>query len=409
MKKTLLLILTLLFSLLLTSCARFDEESKSNEWKYDESYHWKEYTFGIIIHTNKNHHIDEESSNDGICDICGYNMIESHTNHEWNYIPDGENGHFKNYTCGCPSEEGTTSHYDENEDNLCDACGYELSANLDDNTFSFEELSDISNQINIDKIKKIKFDYSNDTIAILTMNKVTEIVNRDQLTSVSNFIKNTKFTLATDSYDGVGTYKITLYDENGSFEFYLSSRYEYYFNGICYISSLNFPINLKMLDVNYMYFDSSRDIKLSSYDNISSLEDFDISEIHFLPAQITFFAYDYTKDADLIIDGIKYRIISPELICDEYWVFYEVVSDKNFEDLLPKDEERFVVTIINDNIQDKILIAVSYNVVYTYEEIENIVIKLTNNTNFTILNSDRTTFIDRAFIPDDCLILKYNS
>jgi hypothetical protein len=73
-----------------------------------------------------------------------------------------------------------------------------------------------------------------------------------------------------------------------------------------------------MLDVNYMYFDSSRDIKLSSYDNISSLEDFDISEIHFLPAQITFFAYDYTKDADLIIDGVKYRIISPELICDEY-------------------------------------------------------------------------------------------
>ena len=63
-------------------------------------------------------HIDE--NNDGICDDCGHK-------HTITYVSAGESGHFENYTCGCPHDDGAVPHYDENIDLICDACGYVMS------------------------------------------------------------------------------------------------------------------------------------------------------------------------------------------------------------------------------------------------------------------------------------------
>ena len=60
-------------------------------------------------------HIDE--NNDGICDDCGHK-------HTITYVSAGTSGHFENYTCGCPHDDGAVPHYDENGDYICDACGY---------------------------------------------------------------------------------------------------------------------------------------------------------------------------------------------------------------------------------------------------------------------------------------------
>lgn len=63
-------------------------------------------------------HIDE--NNDGICDDCGHK-------HTITYVSAGTSGHFENYTCGCPHDDGALPHYDENGDYICDACGYVMS------------------------------------------------------------------------------------------------------------------------------------------------------------------------------------------------------------------------------------------------------------------------------------------
>ena len=63
-------------------------------------------------------HIDE--NNDGICDDCGHK-------HTITYVSAGTSGHFENYTCGCPHDDGALPHYDENGDYICDACGYIMS------------------------------------------------------------------------------------------------------------------------------------------------------------------------------------------------------------------------------------------------------------------------------------------
>lgn len=43
--------------------------------------------------------------------------------HTYEYIQH-ESGHFKQYTCGCPGPDIIEEHYDHNEDDMCDACGY---------------------------------------------------------------------------------------------------------------------------------------------------------------------------------------------------------------------------------------------------------------------------------------------
>lgn len=49
----------------------------------------------------------------------------SHTEHTFEYIA-YEQTHFKQFTCGCPSPEIVEGHYDNDNDILCDACGYSL-------------------------------------------------------------------------------------------------------------------------------------------------------------------------------------------------------------------------------------------------------------------------------------------
>ena len=65
-------------------------------------------------------HIDE--NNDGICDDCNHE-------HTITYVSAGTTGHFENYTCGCPHDDGAVPHYDENGDHICDACGYVIGEN----------------------------------------------------------------------------------------------------------------------------------------------------------------------------------------------------------------------------------------------------------------------------------------
>lgn len=56
-----------------------------------------------------------------MCFSCG---DINHT-HSFEYIQ-YEECHFKQYTCGCPSPEIAEVHYDDNNDNMCDACNYNI-------------------------------------------------------------------------------------------------------------------------------------------------------------------------------------------------------------------------------------------------------------------------------------------
>lgn len=50
----------------------------------------------------------------------------THLGHKYEYIP-YEQGHFKQYTCGCPSPDILEEHYDRDSDLFCDACGHVVS------------------------------------------------------------------------------------------------------------------------------------------------------------------------------------------------------------------------------------------------------------------------------------------
>lgn len=62
---------------------------------------------------------------------AAHGNLQLHT-HTYSYTSAGKVGHYTISTCGCPSEEGTTSHYDENGDYLCDYCKCDMTEFADE-------------------------------------------------------------------------------------------------------------------------------------------------------------------------------------------------------------------------------------------------------------------------------------
>ena len=58
--------------------------------------------------------------------------------HSWEYIQ-YETGHFKQYTCGCPSPEIMELHCNYDADMFCDICGYHLSVNTESCNHQWDE------------------------------------------------------------------------------------------------------------------------------------------------------------------------------------------------------------------------------------------------------------------------------
>ena len=57
---------------------------------------------------------------------CDYFTKESDHEHTWKYVQ-YETGHFKQYTCGCPSPDIFGEHRDSDADLSCDICDYDMS------------------------------------------------------------------------------------------------------------------------------------------------------------------------------------------------------------------------------------------------------------------------------------------
>ena len=59
------------------------------------------------------------------CDL--FEGIFEHDDHTYEYIQ-YETGHFKQYTCGCPSPDIMGEHCDNDENDACDVCGFLLNS-----------------------------------------------------------------------------------------------------------------------------------------------------------------------------------------------------------------------------------------------------------------------------------------
>ena len=272
--------------------------------------------------------------------------------------------------------------------------------------YSFDELLEVSSYIDISKIYSVSIDNSNGSLGRPIVHDVSISTNEKYIEAVKDFINNAEFTLATECYDGVGMYNITLLADGKSFEFGVTSANELYVNNLCYNFSMDFPTSGYSFEDWYEYIETFEDVQLSSYGNVTTLADFDLSEIHLREIQVDLFAHDFTKDADLIVDGETIKIQSAKHIYWEGRGWYTVESEKDFANLLPKGETESLIKFISDDNRELGHVFVSNNTIYTLYEIEYIIGRLTGGYPLEILNSDGSTFVDRAFTGNETIIVK---
>ena len=101
-----------------------------HEYYYEtiEDAHKKVYTCECDWLEERDFEPHYDDDNDGECDECEYFVGISHEDHNWGYDVN-ETSHRQIFACGCESPENYEAHYNYDGDNLCDACGYEMSVN----------------------------------------------------------------------------------------------------------------------------------------------------------------------------------------------------------------------------------------------------------------------------------------
>ena len=130
MKKLLALCLTAVLCLCcLASCVSIipHAHTEGDVWEYNENQHWKPINcvFNICeINIVSYEHVDE--NNDGVCDVCGY-LAKIGGAFEFEYVgtEEGHCEHKVGTTCDGTCVKSPHENYDA--DLFCDFCGYELS------------------------------------------------------------------------------------------------------------------------------------------------------------------------------------------------------------------------------------------------------------------------------------------
>lgn len=110
------------------------------EWQYDETYHWCDWSCSLELCDidTVGEHIDKDGDN--VCDTCNYIILNCvHTYGEWQY---NETHHWCDWSCSlnmCRIET-TGEHFDEDENGICDKCGYFPPINSDVTGFNLQKI-----------------------------------------------------------------------------------------------------------------------------------------------------------------------------------------------------------------------------------------------------------------------------
>ena len=129
--------------------------------------------------------------------------------------------------------------------------------------------------------------------------------------------------------------QVTLYEGDKVFSFSYSHSKYLYVGDFCFTASMDYPTRGWYND-GYMYIEALGDIQLSTYGKLTTLTDFNLSEIQLSSVDVDLIGYDYSKDADLIVDGETIRIISADMI---YWKgkgWFRAQGEKDFGEFSPE-------------------------------------------------------------------------
>lgn len=306
------------------------------------------------------------------------------------------------------SSEATLINYDTYEESSSAATTSEGSAAVEEESeatvsYSFEELFDVSEHISVEKLSKISVDKAIYADEGPILHDFMSSDDQELLDSIIDYINNVSFTKGESLTQKLSENTVTLYAEEGSFELSFNTNNEFLINGTVYIPSAKFPFR-GIYNESYYYIEVREELKLSSYGTVTTLTDFDLSEIRLSSIFIDTIGPDITKDADLIVDGTNIQILDAQTINCSGWGYFSVVSDKAFSSLIPEGEASSMIRLDHEYSGSSYYALVSNNVIYTVEELR----ALVDSRATQIFNSDGTEYTDRVFTGNEILTVKFS-
>jgi hypothetical protein len=238
------------------------------------------------------------------------------------------------------------------------------------------------------------------------LHDVSIMKSADRIAEVVDFIKNAQFIHGGELLDGGRSYNIILVSDGKEFDFTFFQNNTFEANGFFFSSSSDFPILGKYSD-SYMYFEALNEIKRSSFGEITTLTNFNISDIWLSDIDVEPVGPDFRKHCNLIVDDVIIEVKDPLLIEVMGYGYFTVVGEKNFSEVIPDGVDSTVIRFDNDAGQELGRVIVSLGGVYTLDELRQMVDSITRNLDsFEIYNSDGTLFTDREFTEFEVFVVK---
>ena len=272
--------------------------------------------------------------------------------------------------------------------------------------YSFEELYNVSRYIDLDKITEVRVDRSNTTAMGHILHDVNVMTDTDRIAEVVDYINSTSFTKGGEAVDGGGMYNITLISDGGSFEFSLMPRNAAFVGDYLYTSSLDFPFVGTYNDF-YTYIKPYGEIQLSTYGDIKTLTDFDISEIKLRGVIVDTVGPNFRKDVELIIEGYTFKVLEPNMLYSSNFGWFEVVGEKNLAELIPEGVSSSLIQFVTEDGDDLGMVIVSNNTVYDIYEIGDMLRLLCGGTLLEVKNSKGESFEEWIFTNHETLTVSY--
>lgn len=129
-----------------------------SEWLKDVDNHWQVCACGEVINSAK--HVDANPA-DQACDVCAAS-IHTHDKNFGDYLKDAKN-HWKLCSCGVIVEETAGAHADNDANNACDFCGYNMAADVHVHAAQGEWLKDKDKHWLLCSCGEMKYYYADHT------------------------------------------------------------------------------------------------------------------------------------------------------------------------------------------------------------------------------------------------------
>lgn len=252
-------------------------------------------------------------------------------------------------------------------------------------------------------IQKIDISCYPGTVVPPWFNEHYTIQDNSYFLKLIDYLNNVQFLSVNDRFAGIGSKAVSIFTTKGIYSFSFSNYNEFSFDFNDYKATISFPFDYSKVSNSYLSLSGCFNMKLQNLNTIKELDQNYMDNIYFVEEKNNLLEYiPLKKDAVINFDQTSLYIDSNKTFYMN-GVYYTIVGNKDFSDILPnKSSTTSHVIILDEDGNELKKYIVSNHIEYTAQELY-----YSTQYNMFLFKEDGSIFNNEEINEDITLTLKY--